>query len=457
MNVALIDKNLFASFLRNGEIILPDYSFSAITEDLPTEEAIRLILQAGNPIEYPSQYIIVLYDGPVNQNILRINSVKELIATDTDGKRLFSSQFREDLIIQTEKYKSVFQEYLNNDFQKTKIKKGIIAFRTLCGLNLSDNYDEETNLIHHGIANRYRYRHHFQLPAEERAEPYALMITYDRHAPYPRGWTGYFYDVIESFCYHRNTNLGYSEAVIEETGIFKRICALPQDASSKQIHEAIKDEKFTNLCNEFFYMPGGYLVPYIFFILRDRFRDTESFTKHVNLIEQIKKQFPVAFDTASIFVGGFFGYDKFYDDYYSALDLPFLKVNQHSSVLVNSDSADEGTTETKIDEIDIARNKDNTPMPFSSETLETVFLEGTDLFKKLYCAVDSCLNKGSEKDRILTGLSNHKNDNVTLKEIRGLFISPIEKKDLIKKYLGLSRYPGGSMKKIRDYFFIYYK
>lgn len=507
MNVSLIDKDLFASLLRYGEVILPDYSFSVVSEDLPIEEALRLILRAGTPIEYPSQYIIVLYECPDNSNKLPIGAVKELVATDADGRRLFSSQFREDLIIKPEKYKSVFRDYLDDDFQKAKIKKGIASFRTLCGLDVADNYDEEVNLIYHGIANRIRYRHHFQLPAEERDEPYALMISYDRHAPYPRGLAGYFYDVIETYCYHRDPNLGYSETVIEGTSIYKLISALPQDAVSKQIGEAIKDEKFTHLCNEFFDKPGGYLVPYIFFILRDRFRDAESFAKHASLILQIKKQFPEAFDTASIFVGGFFGYEKFYDDYYTALNLPILRRRPpfrspepepvHTRAEETPDKVDSkpvevpGDLATKADAKDGVEDhepttpnagKDSEPKdsrgedtstPFATDeevkpkdnqdvapdqpspdddALGGVFLGGTDLFKEIYGVIDGCLNKGVKKDDILAGLCRHKDDDEMLEAIRGLFLSPLEKKELIKERLSLSKYYATSISAIRKRF-----
>ena len=508
MNVSLIDKDLFANLLRYGEVIIPDYSFSVISEELPIEEALRVILRSGNPIEYPSQYIIVLYDSPDNSSILPIGAVKELVATNADGRRLFSSQFREDLIIQPERYKTVFQEYLDDDFQKAKIKKGIVSFRMLCGLDVADIYDEEVTLIYHGICNRIRYRHHFQLPAEERDEPYALMIAYDRHAPYPRGWTGYFYDVVETFCYHRDRNLGYSETVIEGTGIYKLINALPKGAQTKMINETIKDEKFTQLCNNFFYKPGGYMVPYIFFILRDRFRDSESYSKQADLIKQIKEQFPDAFDTASIFVGGFFGYEKFYDDYYTALNLPILRSRQPfrspEPLVPVPDKAKEEThdkvdnklvevpgvsvpevdakaivgdhepippevnkenelKDSSVEEIPVpptpvaretpdAYQKDNIDQPSIDDVLGGVFLGGTDLFKEIYGAIDGCLKDGAEKKSILSGLSRHKNDDEILEEIRGLFLSPLEKKDLIKKHLSLSRYPGKSIKIIRANF-----
>lgn len=495
MNVSLIDKDLFASLLRYGEVVLPDYSYSVISEDLPIEDALKEILCSGNPIEYPSQYIIVLYDCPDNSNILPIYKVKELVATDSDGWRLFTSQFREDLIIQPEGYKAVFQEYLEDDFQKARIKKGIVSFRTLCGLDVTDNYDEEVSIIYRGLSNRIRYRHHFQLPPEERDEPYALMISYDRHAPYSRGWVGYFCDVIETFCYHRKPDLGYSETVIEGTGIYKLINALPQNAASKQINEAVKDEKFTQLCNEFFNRLGGYLVPYIFFILRDRFRNSESFSEQANLIQRIKDQFPEAFDTASIFVGGFFGYEKFYDDYYSKMQLPILKNLQHPCSPLSVPAKAESTlaqleVETKenranpSDDLcvkvetvsneqilveDSGELKDNSGEEIAAlfnldgemidedtkeaNSEQSVFVEGNDLFKKLYYAIDNCLNDGKEKTDIINGIERYRNDNRMLEEIQGLLVSPIENKknkNLIKERLNLSRYPV-TMKKLREH------
>lgn len=500
MYLALIDKDLFASLLKYGEIILPDYSFSAITNELPVEKALLLVLSTGNPIEYPSQYIITIYDA-LTPNILTVSSIKELVATDADGRRLFSTQFREDLIIQTEKYNEVFQEYLNDVFLKAKIKKGIVAFRTLCSLKNREDYDEEVNLIYRGITNRIKYRHHYQLPAEERNEPYALMIAYDRHAPYPRGCTGYFYDVIESFCYHQKPTMGYSESVIEGTSIYKLINSLPSDSTSRSIAATIKDEKFTHICNKFYNKPGGYLTPYLFFILRDRFRESDSFAKQVKLINKMKNLFPEAFDTASIFIGGYFGYNKFYDDYYTILNLPILKSHkpiritkpdktplikdkkQHVEIMLEQDrlntvagqevgqnitdrntamncvadnkgiftSEELSPSPTMKDLLNDTKNANHTS-PIQNAPLEEIFLDGTDLYKNMYRTIGSCLDKGAERSHILDGLSLHKNNNENLEKIMGLFKSSHEEKDLIKKYLHLSRYPSKSIIVIRDHF-----
>lgn len=444
--IALINKDLFADLLRFGKVILPDYSYSVVSKELPIEEALKIILELGNPIEYPSQYIIVAYDCPDNTNELPISTVKELIATDADGKRLFSSQFRDDLIIQPGRYESIFQEYLEGSFQKEKITKGIVAFRTLCGLNVADNYDEEVSVIYRGISNRIRFRHHFQLPAEERNEPYSLMISYDRHAPYPKGWIGYFYDLIETFCYHSNPNLGYSDTVINGTSIFRQICTLPQSSKLKQIEDAIKDEKFTQLCNKFFYRPGGYMVPYIFFVLRDGFRDTESFFKHASLIENLKIQYPDAFDSASIFIGGFFGFEKFYDDYYTALNLPIFgrkpPFRAAESVPASADETPKKVDLTYADNPVISGPKadakdetgESTPQnpSYSNDSLNGIFLEGTDLFKNMYYIIDSCLKPGKYRDSILAGLSKYKDDDTVLEIIRELLVSQKRKSEIDK-------------------------
>ena len=486
MYIALIDKDLFANLLRYGEINLPDYSFSAISSELPIEEALRLILRDGNPIEYPSQYIIAIYDVST-PSILTISSIQELVATDSGGKRLFSTQFRQDLLIQPERYQNIFQEYLDNAFQKTEIKKGIRAFRALCGLKDCNNYDEEVDLIYHGLANRIKYRHHFQLPAEEREEPYALMIAYDRHAPYPRGWAGYYYDVIESYCYHQKPALGYSESVIEGTGIYKLINSLPSDSTSKFIDDTIKDEKFTHLCNEFYNKPGGYLTPLLFFILRDIFRDTDSFSMQSKLIAQLNNQFPEAFDTASIFVGGFFGYKKFYDDYYSILNLPILKSQiPWRSAESNMVVPVEGKKQTvgikserdKLDAVadkeggiygdnvisdtkDTSASEDKTSLssekePLSHDTqdanspcqeLGDVFSNGTSLYIDMCYIVNANLSSENvTRKKILGKLRLHMYDDKELENIKELFLSDPEEKESIKKSLGLYRYNSSVMK-----------
>lgn len=471
MNLALIDKDLFASLLRYGEVILPTYSFRSISDESQIQEALRSILRSGNPIEYPSQYIIVVCDNFENNKLL-ITSVKKLIATDADGMRLFSFQFRNDLIIKPEKYQDIFQEYLKNDFQKERIIKGIVYFRKLCHLSDRDNYDDEANIIYRGMNNRIKYHHHYDLPAKERTDPYAFMISYDRYAPYPREDVGYFYDLIELCCYYRRKDTRYSESIIEQTDVYKQINALPPDKKSqpKSIDEAIMNEKFTQYCNTTWSKPGGYWVPYLFFMLRDRFRDSDSFTKQRELIERMKNLFSEAFDTASIFVGGFFGYEKFYDDYYSMLNLCILRSQKPSlspeltnsvyiddktnpvarkTELTEGDAPSSHSEDTKVDGVTTESQvtKENGPV---CPEIGGMFCEGPDLYKKLYDCIDDCSSKDRGKRQILNWLERNKENDRNLLKFEELIENPSERRDEFKNLLGLSTYPNKLMKKIRD-------
>lgn len=323
MNIALLDKDLFASLLRFGEIKVPDFLCSKISDELSEEKALSLILDSGNPIEYPSEYIIVKYQNDGYDKV-DISGVIELIATTSEGKRTFESQFRDDLNISDSRYSYIFAEYATGKYESERIMKGINAFRTLCGLE-SKEFKEEAEVIKEALRVRLTYRHHYQIPKEYCNNPYLLMMVYDRHAPYPNTWAGFFYDVIETFCYHVQPEMGYKDAPIEHTQIYKIIASLGSSAKTQEILSAIENESFTSRCNDFFYKPGGFLVPYIFYILRTKLRECESVKQIQTLISSIKDKYPEAFDTASIYVGGFFGYDKFYDDYYSYLKLPIFK------------------------------------------------------------------------------------------------------------------------------------
>jgi hypothetical protein len=324
MNIALLDKDLFASLLKFGEIKIPDFLCSKISDELSEEDALSIILNSCNPVEYPSEHIIVRYNN-ADFDKIAIGNIIELIATNPEGKRTFESQFRDDLLISEGRYSHIFETYKEQTFESARIRRGIMAFRTLCGLEEKECYDEVEE-ISCALKARLTYRHHYHLPEDYYNSPYLLMMVYDRHAPYPSSWVGFFYDVIETFCYHVQPKMGYKDAPIEHTQIYRLIASLDNDVKTHTILATIEKESFTIRCNEFFNKPGGLLVPYLFFILRAYLRNCESFSQMKTIVSNIKSIYPEAFDTACTYAGGFFGYDKFYDDLYSSLNLQIFKV-----------------------------------------------------------------------------------------------------------------------------------
>lgn len=308
--------------MRYGEILVPEYTTSKTECNTPMgqEQVIRKIIEECNPISDPGNYIIVIYNAANKRNTLKIKNVKYLIATDDAGYHLFSTQFRQDLNIVKPVYADIFHEYNDRILRKNMITKGIDVFRTLCKLKTNTN-SKIVDDIMEGLDIRATYRHHYLLPPEKRENPYHLMIAYDRYAPYSNGDLGYFCDVIETICYYEKPELGYADAIAGHTKIYSKIATLGERSSAGIIVGSIKNEQFASKAKEIFKLPGDYIVPFIFYFLRDKFRQEESFEAHKIVINELKKGFPDAFDIAATFIGGFFGYKTFYDDYYSKLPI----------------------------------------------------------------------------------------------------------------------------------------
>ena len=327
MRAAIVDIELFTTLLKYGEVRISDF----MSEEILSEErkAIEDVLAKSNPVYEPSRYLIVFYEQVANeQDCIDMRKVKRLMWADEAGEKQFQSQFRNDLVIEKAGYSDLFYAHVNVDLQKSNIDKGIRAFRYLCGFNDDRDFPDETEIIFQAMNARLQYHHHYMLPEECCKNPYILMLCYDRYAPYNSGLIGYFCDVVEILCYYDNPSLKYveGEGIATRSQIWYKRLSLLADKASSAIYDAIKDEQFALKCNEIFGgNPWSLLIPYIFFLLRDRIRSERPLKDYIERIKKKGEDFEFALDKASIYVGGFFGYERFYDDYYSALKLPILK------------------------------------------------------------------------------------------------------------------------------------
>ncbi len=309
--------------MKFGHVFIPRRNSVLIAENQPEEQVLLELLEGCNLITYPEQYLLVKTIG-ISEDELVIEDVQEIISTNSLGYTDLKNQFRRDLKITPPIYEHVFRNYLEGPYRYNQILNGLHAFRALCGVSTEGDFSSIIDNIVKGYQYRVTYHQHYKMPSECFQDPYAAMVAYERHAPYSMGRIGYFCDVVELFCYIRKPDLGYRDSVIEGTSIYKVLTSLPQNAKTPDIVNFIKDQGFVTQCNEYFILPGGYLVPVIFFWLRERFRDKETFIENKVFIDSIKEAFPDEFDIACSFVGGFFGYEHFYEEYYSKLNLPIL-------------------------------------------------------------------------------------------------------------------------------------
>lgn len=323
MRLAIITKEDLASLMKFGHVFIPRRNSVLIAENQSEEQSLLELLQGCNLITYPEQYLLVKTAGNSDDELV-IEDIQEIIASNSQGYNDLKNQFRRDLKITQPIYEHIFRNYLEGPYRYNQILNGVLAFRTLCEVPIEGDFSGIIDSIVKGYQYRVTYHQHYKMSPECFQDPYAAMVAYERHAPYSLGRIGYFCDVVELFCYIKKPNLGYRDSVIEGTSIYKTLTSIPKDAKTAEIVDLIKDQGFVAQCNEIFTLPGGYLVPVIFFWLRERFRDKETFLENKAFIDSIKASYPEEFDIACSFVGGFFGYEHFYEEYYSKLNLPIL-------------------------------------------------------------------------------------------------------------------------------------
>lgn len=354
MRAAVVDIELFTTLLKYGEVRIPDFMSEEIVSGELIGRAIKVVLATSNPVYEPSRYLIVFYEqAEKDHDCIDIRNVKRLMWADEAGEKLFRSQFRNDLIIERAQYSDVFHSYVSVDLHKRNINKGIRAFRYLCGFNDDRDFSDETEIIFQAMNARLKYSHHYQLPEEYCKNPYILMLCYDRYAPYSKGPIGYFCDVVEILCYYEKPSLKYveGEGIATRSQIWHKRLSLLAGKDSSAIYDTIKDEQFAQKCNEIFGgNPWSLLISYIFFLLRDRIRSEKPLKGYIERIKQKGKDFEFALDKASIYVGGFFSYERFYDEYYSALKLPILKSTDDKKISNPENAAVEISNDKKGDE-----------------------------------------------------------------------------------------------------------
>lgn len=323
MRLAIITKEDLASLMKFGHMYIPRRNSVLLAKNQPEEQSLLELLKGCNLITYPEQYLLVKTVG-TSEDELIIEDIQEIIATNSLGFINLKNQFRRDLKITQPIYEPIFRNYQEGAYRYNQILNGVHAFRTLCEVPTEGDFSGIIDSIVKGFQYRVTYHQHYKMDPKCFQDPYAAMVAYERHAPYSIGRIGYFCDAVELFCYIKKPNLGYRDSVIEGTSIYKVLTMIPNNAKTPEIVDSIKDQGFVAQCNEICTLPGGYLVPVIFFWLRERFRDKETFGENKKFIDSIKAAYPEEFDIACSFVGGFFGYEHFYEEYYSKLNLPIL-------------------------------------------------------------------------------------------------------------------------------------
>lgn len=368
MAIALLTKEEFTSLYKYGHVQL---SSDRICYKEDFEDAIKQVLSSSDSFEFAQERLFV-NASTIVEGVLHIKDLVSIHTIDRQSKSIYETQFHKNLI-----FGDPIPEYIFNDwYQDILIERdtidGINAFRTICGLPEETNEDFVKDIVK-GRIHRKNYKY-FDVPLDERGI-WDMLVAYDRYGHYGNDSKGNLLDLLDVLIYStqkKEKYLGYSDTAIEGQTIYSKINNLTGRGFAELI-ERLKctegTEKFIDSATSAY---GDIKIPISFLFLKEKFRNEDDWRKLQPTVKAAREFCQDQFGPVASLIGGFFGYDRFYDNYYEALNLAVLKSSKVEDIAVEQEPKQaEDLLETDTNPIadapeqhvDIAINKGQSPSP----------------------------------------------------------------------------------------------
>lgn len=329
--LSIVLRNQFNLFYRFGYTVIPKTGLVEFDGTINDEIKGNLIKQFAyvTPFEYDEEYLILHFEKLTNDNDNFVEfEIQELVTIYPLSQQAKTSiESKIDQRIRLER--PIFETELSaieTEIENKEVKKAISALWKLCKFETSlDKYISEIGLenIFNGLEFRKRGTKANKI---QNGNYWEYLIAYDRFDYFPNSTLGYFYDAGQVFAYSKGLT------TFEGSGIHKFLEKLNSANPTVKLLDIIKyletEEQLKGYVSQT--TTGDikqYIVAPLYLMLRDEIRKSDdiSQTKLFKNLDYLKG-FGDSFYYSVILLGAFFGFRKFYDQYYEVLNLRFYKV-----------------------------------------------------------------------------------------------------------------------------------
>lgn len=326
--LSIILREQFTFFYRSGYTFLPAselISFEGNIDDGVKEKVVAKF-KTVTPFYYDQEYVILhLENSTINeiiefsiQNLVAIYPISQQAKLSIEG--IIDSRIK----LEEPVFESILPQIENNIDHKDK-EKAISALWTICKIE-SPLEKYITTLGLENILNGLEYRKHGTKANKiQKGNYWEYLIAYDRFDYFPNSTLGYFYDSGQVFAFSK----GFP--TFEGSGIHNFLEKLNSVNPSAKLHDIIEYFETEEQLKNYILQNSTsdikqYIVTPLYLMLRDEIlkSDDISQTKLFKNLEYLKK-FEDSFNYVVLLLGAFFGFRKFYDNYYEALNLRFYK------------------------------------------------------------------------------------------------------------------------------------
>ncbi|MCB0537865.1 MAG: hypothetical protein KDE33_10110 [Bacteroidetes bacterium] len=328
LSIAL--RNQFNLFYRFGYTFIPKSQLVEFSGNINDETQDKIIKQfkTVTPFEYDEEYLILHLEIAPNDESefvqFEINDIVAVYPLSKQAKTSIESKIDQRIRLEKPIFETVLPA-IETEIENKEVEKAISALWTICKIERPlDKYIATLGL--ENILNGLEYRKHGTKANKiQNGNYWEYLIAYDRFDYFPNSTLGYFYDSGQVFAFSKGLPTFEGSGIhnfLEKINSTNPTAKLPDIIKYLETEEQLKSYVSQTSTSDI----SQYIVTPLYLMLRDEIRKSDdiSQTKLFRNLEYLKK-FEDSFNYVVILLGAFFGFRKFYDNYYEALNLRFYK------------------------------------------------------------------------------------------------------------------------------------
>jgi len=340
----ILTKQEFTSLYRFGQIPLNQKKIINL-ESLTEEDLENKIFKTFMSIPYfvgDEEYLIIRFENKlINEIWLEIEKVSEIIPLTEAAKNSYQMKFDSKLDFGQPQFESIVRK-VEEETDINEMFRGAKTFWALC--KVEDEY--KGFLKNEIIKSAYCKRVKGIKSSEFKQDFFIHLLAYDRYEFFPNTDLGFFYDIGEIFAHSKGA------PSFKGSGFHSFLEKNKQEFTQKSFLELIDIISKSNEITKFTEQLTTenlkkYIVAAIFLKFKADLsdRDTIKSSDTGQLVGEFSKleEYSNELNFAIYLTGLFFGYKKFYDDYYELIDLKIFKkpVSKKDSKDSSEDSSGE--------------------------------------------------------------------------------------------------------------------
>ena len=328
--LSILLREQFTFFYRAGYTFIPVPSLISLESEIDDNVKAKVVekFRTVTPFFYDQEYIILQLEKEINIESEFVQfEIQDIVAIYPLSKQAKSSiESRIDQRIRLEK--PIFETLLpaiEADIHNKEVEKAILALWKICKIESPiENYIANIGL--ENLFNGLEFRRNGTKSNKiQNGNYWEHLIAYDRYDAFPNSTLGYFYDSGQVFAYSKGLPTFEGSGIhqfLEKLNSANPTAKLPDIIKYLETEEQLKGYVTQTTTSDI----NQYIVAPLYLMLRDEIRKSDDITqtKLFKNLDYLKK-FDDSFNYAVILLGVFFGFRKFYDNYYEALNLRFYK------------------------------------------------------------------------------------------------------------------------------------